>query len=191
MQAIAWLYIYMYVRDDDSRGISKNPFDRQTVFVSAPAATVHYSNELYCGASTVQSQLQSHSSVDCVLSPTHIYIFIFSCEFGYICASCRESAGLEFIRMSVYIYIYVCVIYTLSPPLLLSSSLLFSPFLRASRFVYYYIFPFSCHRRHRFPMGVQSITLVWNAIALARHVYHWSRARSYILHDVRRAPFSA
>jgi hypothetical protein len=52
--------------------------------------------------------------------------------------------------------------------------------LRASRFAYYYIFPFSCRRRrHRFPMGVQSITLPRNAIALARHVYHWSRARSY------------
>lgn len=106
-------------------------------------------------------------------SPPRKYIYIHLLVSLATYVRVAERAQGSNLYMWAYIYIYI---HTLSPPLLLSSSLLFSPFLR---FVYYYIFPFSCHRRHRFPMGVQSITLAWNAIALSRHVYHWSRARSY------------
>jgi len=46
-------------------------------------------------------------------SPPRKYIYIykhsFACEFGYICASCRESARLEFIHVSVYIYTHYIV----------------------------------------------------------------------------------
>jgi len=159
---------------------------------SAPAATVHYGNEpdwrIDCHSSI--TTFVAHSLVDrIVLSPAYMYVYFRVSLHGVcICVCVRES--IEWIR--AFVYIHIIIIF--STAVILSSSwLLYShPFcVRRVSHIIIYTFPFSCRRRHRFPMGVQSITLARNVIALVRHVYHWSRARSDPPRDMRRTPFPA
>jgi len=126
----------MIILEGPGKTLSTTDRPHHRRFCSVPAATVHYSNEPdwrridYSSITT----LVTHSLVDhhIVLSP--VYIRIFICM--WVCVS-------EWVRAFLYTsYIYTNIFL---PLLLLSSSwLLFSPFLRASRFVYtilYSLFP--------------------------------------------------